>query len=529
MGGAGMTARYRSRRARVAALSQDLRRQGQTWAQIATRIAADEHVTMRVAFRLAHGLSQREVAARWCEEFPTETGTASMSDKIISYWETWPQSGYEPSLKSLKRLARLYQCNVGDLIDNGDFSHLDVATLRTKARPAMAVNPVTDRGPGPSRARVAGMTSTEPGELSGAGRTGLISGRGQISPGRAEGDVDIRGTEGSKSGPALSPAIMELCAVITDCGFSPDRFCSISHEEVPSSRNLERDLRIAFDTYQQSRFTAAASRIATLLADAHVAARECAEADQARVSRILALSYQAAASVLTKVGQSDIAWIAAERGFNAAEGSASPPVRASLLRSVAFALHSTGRFELAMDLVESGAGYLQAEIADDDAALSVYGTLLLVGSMAAARFGDGSRTAGYLLEADSAAQRLGTDSNHLWTAFGPTNVAIHRVNTAMELGDVQTALDSGLSLNTDKVPAERQVRYLLDIARAYSLTGNRDEALRTTLTAERIAPEQVRQHYLTRNIVMALIQGTPRKPTIELERLADRVKVCGLI
>src|SRR5580704_11959154 len=104
MGGAGMTARYRSRRARVAALSQDLRRQGQTWAQIAARIAAYEHVTMRVAFRLAHGLSQREVAARWCDEFPTETGTASMSDKIISYWETWPQSGYEPSLKALNAL-----------------------------------------------------------------------------------------------------------------------------------------------------------------------------------------------------------------------------------------------------------------------------------------------------------------------------------------------------------------------------------------------------------------------------------------
>jgi transcriptional regulator with XRE-family HTH domain/tetratricopeptide (TPR) repeat protein len=499
-----MTAKYRSRRARVAALSQDLRRQGQTWAQIAARIAADEHVTMRVAFRLAHGLSQREVAALWCEEFPTEAGTASMSDKTISYWESWPQSGYEPSLKSLKRLARIYQCNVGDLIDNGDFSYLDTATRRIKTRPAMA-----------------SLTISE--------RTEFASDTGQISLGRAVGEVEVRGTQDSKPGTALSPAIMELCAVITDCGFNPDRFCSISREEVPSSRDLERDLRIAFDTYQRSKFTAAAGRVTMLLADSHLAVRECDQADRATVSRVLALSYQVAASVLTKVGQSDIAWIAAERGFNAAEGSVDPPVRASLLRSVAFALHSTGRFEPAMDLVESGAGYLQNENAGDDAALSVYGTLLLVGSMAAARFGDGRRAASYLQEADIAAQRLGRDSNHLWTAFGPTNVAIHRVNTAMELGDVQTALDSGLSLNTDGVPVERQVRYLLDIARAYSLTGNRDEALRTTLTAERIAPEQVRQHYLSKKIVMALMQGTPRKPTIELERLAERVKVRELI
>jgi tetratricopeptide (TPR) repeat protein len=529
-----MTARYRSRRARIAALSQSLRRQGQTWAQIATRIADDEHISMRVAFRLAHGLSQREVADRWCEEFPAETGTASMSDKIISYWETWPQSGYEPSLKSLKRLARLYQCNVGDLIDNGDFSHLDVVTMHTTPRQAIALSPATARRPGPPHVTAAsrlprGMTSLEDEEPSEAGRNGLISDPGQISPSRAEHGLDIRGAEAGSPGPALSPAIVELCAVITGYGFSSDRFCSMPREEPPSSRDLERDLRIAFDAYQQSRFTAAASRVAMLLADAHLACRECKETDRARVSRVLALSYQAAASVLTKVGQPDIAWIAAERGFNAAERSASPAVRASLLRSVAFALHSTGRFEPAMDLVESGAGYLQDEIAGDDAALSVYGTLLLVGSMAAARFGDGSRTAGYLQEAGSAAQRLGRDSNHLWTAFGPTNVAIHRVNTAMELGDVQTALDSGPSLNTHAVPAERQVRYLLDIARAYSLTGNRDDALGTTLAAERIAPEQVRQHYLSRTIVMTLIRSAPGKPTIELERLAGRVKVRELI
>ncbi len=94
-----MATRYRSRRARLAALSDSLRAQGQTWAQIATRIAREEHVNMRVGFRLAHGMSQREVAARWNEEFPTETGSASMADKVISYWETWPQSGYEPSVQ----------------------------------------------------------------------------------------------------------------------------------------------------------------------------------------------------------------------------------------------------------------------------------------------------------------------------------------------------------------------------------------------------------------------------------------------
>jgi hypothetical protein len=45
------------------------------------------------------------------------------------------------------------------------------------------------------------------------------------------------------------------------------------------------------------------------------------------------------------------------------------------------------------------------------------------------------------------------------------------------------------------------------------------------LTAERIAPEQVRQHYLSRKAVMTLIRSTPGKPAPELTKLAARVKV----
>jgi hypothetical protein len=182
-----------------------------------------------------------------------------------------------------------------------------------------------------------------------------------------------------------------------------------------------------------------------------------------------------------------------------------------------------------MRLVESGAAYIESEIAGDDTVLSLYGTLFLAGSMAASRFGDSSKTADYLSEASDAARRLGRDANYLWTAFGPTNVAIHRVNTAAELGDIQTVLDSGLSLNAATIPAERRVRYLLDVARAYSLNDNRDDALSTMLNAERIAPEQVRQHHVSRKVVMTLVRNTTGKPGVELARLAERVNVPELI
>jgi len=321
------------------------------------------------------------------------------------------------------------------------------------------------------------------------------------------------------------PAIVELSEVLTSYGFDPGRLGSARLDDVPALASLERDVRVAFDAYQQSRLTVAASRVVMLLADAQLAARECSETDRARTLKVLALSYQAAATVLAKVGQTDLAWIAADRGLNAAEASGSLLVRGSLIRSVVFVLHSTCRFEAAMRLADASADSLHEGISGDNAMLSVYGTLLLTASMAAARFGDASRAKDYLRESGSAAQRLGADSNYLWTSFGPTNVAIHCVNTAVELHDFQTVLDSGLSLPMAAVPAERRVRYVLDVARVYALTGKKDEALKAMLTAERIAPEQVRQHYLSRKVIMTLLRSTAGKPAPELRKLAERVKI----
>lgn len=47
------------------------------------------------------------------------------------------------------------------------------------------------------------------------------------------------------------------------------------------------------------------------------------------------------------------------------------------------------------------------------------------------------------------------------------------------------------------------------------------------LDAERMAPEQVRQHYLSRKTVMNLFRRSVGKPSIELGKLAQRVNAGG--
>ena len=108
-----------SRRARVAALSRRLRAQGQSWGRVAAQIRREERVNARVAMRLARGYTQTEVARRWNELWPSKSGGAGISDKNVSYWETWPDSGHQPSLDTYRRLAQIYECNVADLIEIG--------------------------------------------------------------------------------------------------------------------------------------------------------------------------------------------------------------------------------------------------------------------------------------------------------------------------------------------------------------------------------------------------------------------------
>jgi hypothetical protein len=76
----------------------------------------------------------------------------------------------------------------------------------------------------------------------------------------------------------------------------------------------------------------------------------------------------------------------------------------------------------------------------------------------------------------------------MWTAFGPTNVAIYRMTAAMELGDVQIAVDLTPRIDASALPTERRVRHAIETARAYTARNRREDALGVILEAEQLAP-----------------------------------------
>ena len=288
--------------------------------------------------------------------------------------------------------------------------------------------------------------------------------------------------------------------------------------------DLRDGVHDVWNAYQASRFGYATVRLPRLISGALLASKSLEGPERRESLRLLALAYHAAAATLTKVGEADLAWIASDRGLAAAENSEDPHAVASLLRSVAHALLSTGRYTSAADVVTRSTDRLALRTPADPAHWSLLGSLFLVGAMASARADNPGEARVFLARARQASQQLGHDANHAWTAFGPTNVAVHDVSVAMELGDLQTAASLAPRVDARSLPVERRVRHALEVARVYTMTNRQTDALQVLLHAERDAPEQVRHHYIARELVLACLRRS-RTVQPELDALAARLKV----
>jgi transcriptional regulator with XRE-family HTH domain len=250
---------------------------------------------------------------------------------------------------------------------------------------------------------------------------------------------------------------------------------------------------------------------------------------QAR-SRAFALSadaYHVAAGLLLKLDDQGLAYLAADRSMRAAQASEDPVTIGASARIVTHTLTSGGHRATAVSTVSSYAARLNRDVSPPTPeSLSVYGSLLLRGAIAAAQ-DDQRATAHELLgEADGAAQRLGADGNLRWTAFGPTNAKLHRVNIAVTLGDAGTAVDvaRGIDLSTITV-TERKASLLVDTARAFLQWGRHEKAYIALCAAEEVAHEEIAGRPSVHRLVRELVTSAPPTLRREATRFASRIGV----
>jgi transcriptional regulator with XRE-family HTH domain len=278
-----------------------------------------------------------------------------------------------------------------------------------------------------------------------------------------------------------------------------------------------------------SSFAALSERLADLLPNVEAAVRNPVEGDERQeIHELRARAYQVAAASFVRQDEADAAWIAADRALQAAEQAGKPlEVIASLFR-MAHAFIRQQRTEQAEHAASSAVEVLAPRCEAKDCPpeeLSLLGAMNLVLAVINAREGRRRRTHEHIERARAIAKRLGEDRNDFDTEFGPTNVELHAVATAVDLGDAGLALDVAEDVDPRELSAERQSRFLLDVARAHAQRRHVGEAIAALVEAEELAPEQIRSHHLARGVVRDLVQLSGSRVPKPLADLAERAAV----
>jgi transcriptional regulator with XRE-family HTH domain len=289
---------------------------------------------------------------------------------------------------------------------------------------------------------------------------------------------------------------------------------------------LRRAISHAGRLRQASRYADLGADLPTLLAQVQLAAHETADDERQAAFGLLAEANHLAAGFLKKAAVSDLAWVAVDRASHAAERAELPLLKAASAYRVANLLLEVGYHRDAADIAGKAIDTLEPGVGTAPAAyLSLWGALHLKSAVIAAGRGDQAAAWQHLGEAKAAARRLGRDRNDFWTAFGPTNVALHEVSLAVLLGDAGMALQRARTVKLTSFPRgllERRSHLLIDVARAHADARQDAMAVRALLQADRVAPEEVLYNRESREVLRALLGREHRIATPELRGLAAR-------
>lgn len=297
---------------------------------------------------------------------------------------------------------------------------------------------------------------------------------------------------------------------------------------------LRKSVAHAWRAYENANYPSLARELVDLLKAAPVAEESAAIEQRSEAAALSAQVYQIASTVLRKLGESQLAWLAGDRAISAAQRCDDPLLIGIATTRVANALRSMGRSEAALDLNVQVAHGMLAELGSrarsDPAAMSVYGSLLLQGAMAAALSGDAATTKDLLRSASRAADRVGLHANHYWTSFGPVNVQLHSVAAAVELGEGREALHLHNRINPDElltlVP-ERRAHHFLDVARACAQLGDLDRAGRALVVAERAAPSEIRCRPVAHDLITDVLRRSKGTVPLTVQQLAGTIGIAA--
>ncbi|MGH3763965.1 MAG: helix-turn-helix domain-containing protein [Pseudonocardiaceae bacterium] len=297
----------------------------------------------------------------------------------------------------------------------------------------------------------------------------------------------------------------------------------------PPVEHVELAMRIdeAFVCSQTERWSRLGSLLPDLIADAWNAAQTSTGELQYRAFGQLSLVWRVTSGMLDRIGEKDLPWIAAaERDMTAAERSEDDLLVAGAAWRLAVVLRHNGRLRESIDVPLATADALRPRLEQSPQHASMYGALMLKSAVGAASAGDQVAVRDFLRECDRAAAITG-DRNDFWLAFGPTNVAIHRVWLATEMGDPIDALRRAEHVDDTAltpVLAERRTSHQITIAWSHYLRRHDDDALIALTAARAAAPEQLMFTHRVHDMLRQMLRRDRRRRR-GLRELAEFVGV----
>jgi transcriptional regulator with XRE-family HTH domain len=288
-------------------------------------------------------------------------------------------------------------------------------------------------------------------------------------------------------------------------------------DEPPVLDELAHSIERTWKTWQEPsafRYDAVGQQLPELIRQTQTALTQLEGSERRQALRLASTLYQLTRTWTKRVGEYELSLLAADRAVSCALDADDPDLAGAAAWNLAMILSTQGKTEQSRAVVYRAIADLAPRMDEPSPSrLAVFGGLHLLGATEAAR-DDRAGEAHRLLEvATNVAGKTG-ETNHFRMVFGPTNVALHRVSTAVELGRTAEALELAERVAVHQAPAvERRLTFHLDTARCYVRRQNDVAAVHMLQRIHCESPEELRYSSLARETLRQL--KARAKPAIE--------------
>ncbi|CDR08179.1 hypothetical protein GCM10022420_048110 [Streptomyces iranensis] len=265
--------------------------------------------------------------------------------------------------------------------------------------------------------------------------------------------------------------------------------------------DLTRAHGLAYEAYWQGENGQFSNLTSKILKEGRARYEQVSGWEREQLGRLLASTYQAAASNAILLGQRDLAFAALTSAHHLSAEAGDPVLSALLDSTLSWAYLRDAKVERAMMVAERAASRIEPPLSKAPGPeLLAYGRLMISAAVAASRFEKGRGEAAaneYLSRAHAAAYRVGRDKSLYGTHFGPTAANTEAVGIRVALGDYGRALKLERETHLPKsMPKLARNRYKLDVALAQVEAKLYDKAGDTLIEVGLDAPEWVKHQAL---------------------------------